>query len=451
MEITSMNTRNTPNRWLVAIMGTVLQLALGTVYAWSFFQQPVMVAGEWSNTQAAWAFSLAIFFLGISAAWGGVKLPVYGPRKMAMTGGFLFGLGYIFAAYALSVKSLPILYIGYGVIGGIGLGLGYVTPVATVAKWFPDKKGLITGMVVMGFGFGALLMAKVLAPVFMSMTDGNLVLVFSYVGVIMLTVTLPAGYFLVNPPAGFVPKGYVPPVKAFGGQDFQDDLTARECLQSSRFIMMWIVFFLNIVAGIMFIGFQSPLLQDLLKKTLDPSTLTDPQVTSGLAAAGATLIAVSSIFNGIGRFFWGGLSDKIGRAQTFRLILGSQLLVFFALMFVGDPFVFGVLVCYVLLCYGGGFGSMPAYVLDVFGPRLMPVVYGTILTAWGCAGIVGPQIVAFLKDNIDKQAAHYTFVSASLLLLSGLVITFALNNKKIVPNKEAFIVKIKNTTECVKN
>ena len=419
-----------PNRWLVAIMGTVLQMALGTVYAWSFFQQPVMAAGNWSNSQAAWVFSLAIFFLGISAAWGGVNLPRFGPRKLAMTGGFLFGLGYLIAGYALHIQSLTLLYAGYGVIGGMGLGLGYVTPVATAAKWFPDKKGFITGMVVMGFGFGALLMAKVLAPIFMSLTGGNLVLVFSYVGVVMLMLTLPAGYVMVNPPANFSPEGDALPVQPGGFQPSRKNVTARNCILSRKFLLMWTVFFLNITAGIMFIGFQSPMLQDLLKRTMEPSALADPKVMASLAAAGATLIGISSIFNGVGRFFWGGLSDKIGRAQTFRLILGSQLMAFIALMFASDPFVFGVFVCYILLCYGGGFGSMPSFVLDVFGPRLMPIVYGTILTAWGCAGIAGPQIAALLKDNFDKQAAQYTFLAASALLLLGLCITFALNNGK---------------------
>jgi OFA family oxalate/formate antiporter-like MFS transporter len=390
-------TQKATNRWLVAFMGTLIQLALGTVYAWSYFQQPVMSAGNWSNAQTAWAFSLAIFFLGLAAAWGGVNLPRFGPRKLAMTGGFLFGLGYLIAAYALQIKNLPLLYAGYGVIGGIGLGLGYVTPVATAAKWFPDKKGLITGMVVMGFGFGALIMAKVLAPLFMSMTDGNLVLTFSYVGVIMLIITLPAGYCLVNPPESAVPKTNGSAATSAGGQCGRDAVTAKQCILSGKFLMMWMVFFFNIIAGIMFISFQSPLLQDLLKKTLDPATLTDPQVAAGLAASGATLIAVSSIFNGAGRFFWGWLSDKIGRVQVFRYILGSQLVVFIAMIFIENPMIFGVLVCYILLCYGGGFGSMPSFVLDVFGPKLMPVVYGAILTAWGCAGVVGPRLLPFSR------------------------------------------------------
>lgn len=424
-----------PNRWLIAIMGTLLQVALGTVYAWSFFQQPVMTANNWTNAQAAWTFSLAIFFLGLAAAWGGVNLPKFGPRKLAMSGGTLFSLGYFIAAYAFSIKSLPLLYIGYGVIGGIGLGLGYVTPVATAAKWFPDKKGFITGMVVMGFGFGALIMAKILAPIFMSITDGNLVLVFSYVGTVMLLITLPAGYRLVNPPPNFVPNGYNSPLVSAEVQASQDIITAKQCIISGKFLMMWTVFFCNIIAGIMFIGFQSPLLQDLLKKTMDPATLTNPQVVAELAAAGATLIAVSSIFNGVGRFFWGGLSDKIGRVQTFRLILGTQFLVFIILLFVSNPIVFSTLVCYILLCYGGGFGSMPSFILDVFGHKLMPVVYGAILTAWGCGGIVGPQIVAFLKDNFPSEAAQYTFISASVLLLLGLLITFTLNNKKFTPTE----------------
>jgi len=414
-------------RWLVAIMGTLLQVCLGTVYAWSYWQNPIMKTYGWTNTQAAWAFSLAIFFLGVGAAWGGMNLAKQGPRKLAMLGGFLFGTGYLVGAYALSIQSIPLLYIGYGVIGGCGLGLGYVTPIATAAKWFPDKKGFITGMVVMGFGFGALVMAKILAPMFMATFNGNIPQVFTALGVLMLVLTLPAGYFLTNPPAGFVPTGYTPPASTAASQKTDDSVTAKQCILSLRFLLMWVMFFFNIIAGIMFIGFQSPLLQDLMK-------VKDPAMTgAALAAGGATLIAISSIFNGVGRFFWGGLSDKIGRVNAFRLILGSQFLVFLALLVVKNPIVFGVLVCYILLCYGGGFGTMPSFCLDVFGAKNMPTVYGTIITAWGTAGIVGPQIVAFVKDNFAAQAAQYSFITGAVLLLAGLLITFALSNKKYVP------------------
>jgi MFS transporter, OFA family, oxalate/formate antiporter len=206
-----------PNRWRIALMGTLLQLCLGTVYAWSFFQNPLMDAYHWTNAQVAWVFSTAICFLGLAAAWGGINLAKYGPRKLAMAGGILFGAGYLLGALALHLESLALLYLGYGVIGGIGLGLGYVTPVATAAKWFPDKKGLVTGMVVMGFGFGALLMSKVLAPTLVQWTGGNYVTVFAALGVFFLAVTLPVASLLRNPPAGYVPRGYVPPAASGGG------------------------------------------------------------------------------------------------------------------------------------------------------------------------------------------------------------------------------------------
>jgi len=418
-----------PNRWLIASMGTLLQVALGTVYAWSYFQKPVMTACHWSNAQAAGAFSLAIFSLGLAAAWGGINLPRFGPRALAMTGGALFGVGYLVAAYALRLHSVPLFYLGYGVIGGVGLGLGYVTPVATAARWFPDRKGAVTGMVVMGFGFGALLMSKILAPGLMAWAGGNLVTVFTSLGLVMVAVTLPAGYCLVNPPAGYLPKGFVPPAES-ARKAGTGEMTAREGLLSLRFLLMWVVFFLNINVGIMFISFQSPLLQDLLKRTMDPALAQQPQTIAALAASGATLIAISSLFNGVGRFFWGGLSDRIGRTNAFRLILGSQFPVFLALIYVTHPILFGVLVCYVLLCYGGGFGTMPSFVTEVFGARLMPVLYGVILTAWGLAGVTGPQIVAILKDHAPKEAAHYTFATAAGMLLAGVVITLFLSDRK---------------------
>ena len=426
------------NRWLIAIMGTILQLTLGTVYAWSFFQKPLVTAFQWSNTQVAWAFSLAIFTLGFAAAWGGVKLPKYGPTKLAVIGALLYGLGWILGGFALSTRSLVLLYLGYGIIGGLGLGLGYVTPVATVVKWFPDKKGLVSGMVVMGFGFGALVLSKIIAPILVGMygSDGpGLVRMFYSIGVILLILAVPAAAMMRNPPAGFVPAGYTPPATAAAATGNTAPnataLTAQNCVTSGRFMLMWIVFFCNITAGIMFIGFQSPMLQDLLK-------LRDPSLdTQALAAAGATLIAISSIFNGVGRFFWGGLSDKIGRIQTFRIILASQILVFAALIFIRQPLLFGILVCYVLLCYGGGFGSMPSFVLDTFGQRLMPAVYGTILTAWSFAGIVGPQIVAIIKDmfkDTPNVVPPYTFIVGTILLIIGFLVALMLNNKPFVKN-----------------
>lgn len=416
------------NRWFIVFMGTLLQLVLGTIYAWSFFQKPIMTAYGWSNVQTIWIFSLAILFLGLSAAVGGIILPKYGPRKLATLGALLYGAGYLISAYAMHTNSLTLFYLGYGVIGGIGLGLGYVTPVATAAKWFPDKKGMVTGMVVMGFGLGALIMSKLIAPILMDMTNGNMVKVFFFIAIILMVIGAPAAWSMKNPPAGFVPEGYSPPLKNAVIQSDEDSLTVKKSLLSTKFLGMWLIFFLNISAGILFIGLQSPMIQDLLKAK-DPALSTED-----LATAGATLIAISSLFNGVGRFLWGAISDKIGRIQVFRLILGTQILVFILMIFTSSPWIFVFLVCYVLLCYGGGFGAMPSYILDVFPAKLMPIIYGVILTAWSIGGIVGPQLAAFIRDyyvNTPDMIGPRTYSAGIVLLGIGLLISFSLSNKSV--------------------
>jgi OFA family oxalate/formate antiporter-like MFS transporter len=432
-----MNKSNS-SRWFIAIMGTLLQVVLGTVYAWSFFQKPIIAEYGWSNVQTMWIFSLSILFLGLSAAVGGMILPKYGPRKLASIGAMLYGAGYLISAYAMHISSLSLFYIGFGVIGGIGLGLGYVTPVATASKWFPDKKGFITGMVVMGFGLGALLMSKIIAPLFVSITNGNMVQVFFYIAIVLMVIGIPAGLSMKNPPKGFMPEGYSPPVKSADTQGHEDSLTVKTSLLSTKFLGMWLIFFLNISAGIMFIGLQSPMIQDLFR--IQDTSMS----TEALAIAGATLIAISSLFNGAGRFFWGGISDKIGRIQVFRLILGSQILVFILMMFTANPWVFGILVCYVLLCYGGGFGAMPSYVLDVFHAKLMPVIYGVILTAWSIGGIVGPQLAAFIRDfyaSSPEMIGPRTYLAGTILLGIGLLVSLTLSNKSIMEGKERFFSK----------
>lgn len=436
----SMNTK----RWKIAIAGTCLQLCLGSVYAWSYFQIPLMNRYHWSNTQVSWVFSLAICFLGLAAAWGGIQLGKWGPRKLAMLGGILFGSGSLIAALALHLESLALLYLGYGVVGGTGLGLGYVTPVATAAKWFPDRKGLVTGMVIMGFGLGAMLMSKVLAPALMTGTGGNPVLVFALIGLIFMVTATSCGSLLQNPPSGYLPTGYTPP-PVDASLNSKDNTPPLSYLLSRRFLMMWGVFFCNIIAGISVIGFQSPLLQELLVKAnpaMPPATL---------VAAGATLIAVSSLFNGLGRFLWGWGSDRLGRKEVFRLMLATQGVAFLMLSRVENPWIFAGLVCYVLLCYGGGFGAMPSFVLDVFGAIRMPLVYGIILTAWSAAGIVGPQIVAWLKDHYSSQAGPVSFLVGAGFLIIGLALAGALSNEPLSSAEHAPIKRApldSATAEC---
>jgi MFS transporter, OFA family, oxalate/formate antiporter len=407
------------NRWVIAIMGTILMICLGTVYAWSFYQgllchefQPTY---GWSNTQVAWIFSLAIFFLGVTAAWAGARLPRSNPRVFAMTGAVLFAAGYAIAAFAFSIKSLPLLYAGYGVVGGIGLGLGYVTPVAVVSKWFPDRKGLATGMVVMGFGLGALFMSKILAPHILDLTGRSLSSTFLILSAVFLVLGLGSASFIRNPPAAApaasrvtAPSTEIKPMKA---------------VLSRRFLFMWLVFFCNITAGIAIISFQSMLFQNLWK------ALRPDLAAAALTILGATLVAISSLFNGGGRFLWGALSDRVGRSQTFRIMLASEIAVFALLVVTHSPWVFAVLVCWVLLCYGGGFGTMPSFIGDVFGPRLMPAVYGAVLTAWSAAGIAGPQIFAAFQDRLTAgKASTWSFIVAGGFVAVGLVLAFVLSN-----------------------
>ena len=407
----------------ILVSCVTLQICFGTVYAWSFFQTMLVRQLGWTYMETALAFSLAIFFLGVAAAWAGMALPRLGPRKLAVAGSVLFCSGYVIASFALAAEQMVLFYIGYGVIGGAGIGLGYVTPVATVAKWFPDQKGLATGTVVMGFGVGALLLSKLLAPILVVYSEGDLPTVFFGLGIIFAVILLPASLLLSNPPPSLTASGAA---VAHVGEGGSEDAPARDYIKSPEFICMWIVFFCNIAAGISVISFQSSLLQDvwgLAAPTLEPGTL---------AAYGATLIAASSVCNGVGRLFWGLLSDRVGRVRVLRILLGSQLVVFGVFMTEQNPWVFSVLVCYVLLCFGGGFATMPSFIMDVFGNRRMSTIYGAILTAWAAAGIIGPLYVGYLKDQYPDRAVTYCFLIGILMLGVGYVFTYLLNDDRIL-------------------
>ncbi|MDA7511114.1 OFA family MFS transporter [Verrucomicrobia bacterium] len=418
---------NGMHRMLMAVVCTVLQICFGTVYAWSYFQSLMVQELGWSFTDTAWAFSTAIFSLGVSAAWAGAVLPRVGPRKLATIGSILFSVGYLVASLALHLEILLLFHVGYGLIGGAGIGMGYVTPVSTVAKWFPERKGLYTGIVVMGFGVGAFLMSKGLAPLLLVQTSGDLAMVFFWLGILFGAVLIPASLFLRNPPEDYSPATVkkatsVVSVPAFSGAE---SATVGECLRSTRFVMMWIVFFFNIAAGISIISFQSPLLAEVWG-------LADPSLEPvKLAEYGATLIAVSSLFNGLGRLFWGLLSDRIGRVKVFRILLGTQMIVFGILMTERNPWVFSALVCYVLFCFGGGFATMPSFILDVFGPKHMSPLYGAILTAWAAAGIIGPLYVGRLKDHYPDRAVIYCFLIGIFFLGLGYLFSYLLDNDPV--------------------
>ena len=298
-------------RWDMVFAGAMLMLCFGTVYAWSYFQVPLMQTFGWNNAQVSLVFSLAIFFLGMAAAVGGVILPNAGPRKIAIIGSALFSLGYLLAALALSLKSLALLYIGYSVIGGTGLGLGYVTPVATVSKWFPEKKGLATGMVIMGFGFGALFMSKIIAPIFLRLYAGNLVNSFLTFAFLFAAITIPASLAMKDPPENMLGQQKQSKAKT----DISTALKqASKDIFSKRFLVVWMILFCNISAGISIIGFQSPIQELILNRK--------PFHSGSSCSMGATYCR-DFYLQWCRKIAW-ELSTDLGAMKAYRFLLGVK-------------------------------------------------------------------------------------------------------------------------------
>ena len=395
------------SRWNIATAGIVTQLMLGTVYAWSVFKKPLMSAHGWSGPEVGFTFTLTIFFIGVSAAFGGRLVDRAGSRSVARIAALLFGMGTILAGLAANIGSKWLLWAGYGVISGIGNGLGYITPIAVLVRWFPDRKGMITGLAVMGFGLGAALMGQLAPLLILKIGVGNTLYIS---GGIFLLVLFFAAQKLANPTSDQILSLSTNGKKAVSPPESVDFRTARSMYQ---FYLLWGVLFVNVTAGIALLSNLSPMAQS--------------QVGLDALAAG-TLILVCSLFNGLGRVCWACLSDKVGRKLTFLLILGTQVPAFILLPRVTDVWLFGALCCYVLFCYGGGFATMPAFAVDTFGPKNIGSIYGPILLAWGVAGVVGPV----LMEAINKSSGHF---DTALLIAAGmLVLGFALTVLYRKPN-----------------
>jgi MFS transporter, OFA family, oxalate/formate antiporter len=365
------------NRWSIAIAGVLLQVALGAVYAWSVFRAPLTKQFGWSISEVTLTFTISIFVLGIAAFVGGLWLNRVGPRAVALTGGFLYGLGVFLASF--SDHKLWWLYLSYGVIGGIGLGFSYIVPVAVLVKWFPDRRGLITGIAVGGFGAGALVTAPVATRLIQSV---GVLHTFAYLGIAFLVVTVTAGYFMQNPPQGWKLAGWVPTASQAAHRS-SDDYTLREALRTWQWWALWLLLFLNTSAGISVISQEAPLFQELARVT---------------AVAAAGMVGVASIGNAFGRVFWAWASDSITRRATFVVMFIAQVILFWALPSITSASVLTIVAFIVLMCYGGGFGTMPAFAADYFGSRNVGPIYGLMLTAWGFASAFGPLLIAYLRQ-----------------------------------------------------
>ncbi|WP_242346057.1 OFA family MFS transporter [Anaeromyxobacter terrae] len=419
----------TSNRWLIAAAGTVAMACLGTVYSWSLFTQPLIAAFRWSNTTTTWTFALAILFLGIGAVIGGRWQDVKGPRPVAVTGLLLWGLGNVLAGLGTTALGAPWIYLTYGVIGGLGLGLGYVTPVAAVTKWFPDRRGLGSGMVVMGFGLGAFFYNNILkaVPAFADASreagrvlaaraggastaalsagaTGTIMRTFIVSGIVFAVLGALCALVIRNPPPGTVPAAAATPAAAARATR---DYPPSEALRTPQFWALWMMLFLNVTAGILFISNAVPIMREL--------TGTTPE--TALAVYGFI-----ALFNGLGRFFWGAISDRIGRNAAYLLIYGSQVVIFFVVGGIHSLPVVAILFAIVLLDYGGGFGTMPSFTADYFGTKYMGVNYGWILLAWGVGGVAGPIFVALVKDATGSFSGALPVIAVVLLVAAILPI-----------------------------
>jgi OFA family oxalate/formate antiporter-like MFS transporter len=386
-------------RWGIALAGIFMQMALGAVYAWSVFRTPLVKAFHWSISQVTLTFTICIFVLGFAAFFGGLWLNKKGPRPVALTAGFLYGLGVFLASY--SANNLYWLYLSYGVIGGIGLGFGYIVPVAVLLKWFPDKRGLITGIAVGGFGAGALVTAPV--ATWLIGTVGVLH-TFAYLGVAYFIVVIITGLFMQNPPAGWAPAGWTPSATQVK-QRVIEDYSLGRALGTWQWWALWLALFLNTTAGISVISQESPMFQEIAKVT---------------AVVAAGMVGVASIGNAVGRVFWAWVSDGVTRRWTFVVMYVCQAGLFWAMPYIADATMLTVLVFIILMCYGGGFGTMPAFAADYFGTKNIGPIYGLMLTAWGFASAFGPLLIAHLRQR-GTSFAHGLHVIAEILLVSIIV------------------------------
>lgn len=375
-----MATDSLPNRWGIAVAAVIMQLCLGAVYGWSVFVKPLMGTEHWTLTQVSLNFTLAIVFLGVGTVIGGLWQDRVGPRRVATVAGILYGAGYIAASLASARHSLAGLYLGYGVLSGLGMGMGYICPVATLVKWFPDRRGLMTGVAVCGYGAGALVMSPIAAR---SILAVGVPPTFLYLGIAYLILVVITAQFYRNPPQGWRLEGWEPR-SAVSKAATTANFTVKEAMSTPQFWLLWIMLFLNVSAGIMVISQASPMAQQLVGLT-------------PVAAAG--IVGVISIFNGLGRVFWAAVSDYLGRARVYFLLYLIQVVVFFSLPHLHTATQFTIAVALVGLCYGGGFGTMPSFTADFFGPKYMGGIYGWILLAWGAAAIPSPILIARVRQT----------------------------------------------------
>lgn len=397
------DTGNEKNRWLIAASAMGVHVSIGSVYAYSVFKKPLLHELGWQPSQTAWAFSLAILVLGLSAAFLGPRVERAGPRKSGQVAALFYGAGLMLAGVAVAQAQLWMFYLGYGVVAGVGLGIGYICPVATLVKWFPDRRGLATGLAVMGFGLGAMFASKVFVALVASV---GIPATFIGAGAVYAVVMTISARYLAPPPEGWWPSAAAPGTA--GAKAVREDpvqLTSLEALRTRRFYFLWALLFINITCGISIISTASPMSQEIAGLT---------------PMAAATMVGIMGLFNGLGRIAWSSLSDYLGRPATFGLFCLLQLGLFWSLPQLRHPLLFQVAVCLIVSCYGGGFALMPAFIGDIFGTRQLSAILGNLLTAWAAGGVVGPLLSAFVFERTQSYAMCLYIYGGAFVVALGL-------------------------------
>ncbi|HEQ9918792.1 OFA family MFS transporter [Streptococcus pyogenes] len=365
-------------RYIIATAGILLHLMLGSTYAWSVYRNPILQETGWDQAPVAFAFSLAIFCLGLSAAFMGNLVEQYGPRLTGTVSAILYASGNMLTGLAIDRKEIWLLYIGYGVIGGLGLGAGYITPISTIIKWFPDKRGMATGFAIMGFGFASLLTSPIAQ--WLIETEG-LVATFYLLGLIYLIVMLFSSQLIIKPTAAEI--AILDKKRLQNNSYLIEGMTAKEALKTKSFYCLWVILFINITCGLGLISVVAPMAQDL--------TGMSPEMS-------AIVVGAMGIFNGFGRLVWASLSDYIGRRVTVILLFLVSIIMTISLIFAHSSLIFMISIATLMTCYGAGFSLIPPYLSDLFGAKELATLHGYILTAWAIAALTGPMLLSITVE-----------------------------------------------------
>lgn len=411
------------NRWLVPPAALAVHLCIGQAYAFSVFNEPLTrVLGitkatpeDWRLTTLGWIFSLAIVFLGLSAAFGGKWLEKVGPRRTMFAAACSFGGGLLISAVGVWTHQIWLLYLGYGVLGGIGLGLGYVSPVSTLIKWFPDRRGMATGLAIMGFGGGAMIGAPLsvaLMDFFNSATSVGVAETFVVMGVAYFISMLIGAFAIRVPAADWKPEGWTPP-PVTNTMITRNHVHVDHAHRTPQFWLLWLVLCLNVTAGIGVLGQASVMIQEMFKGSV-----------TAMAAAG--FVGLLSVFNMGGRFIWSSASDYLGRKNTYFVFFLLGAVLYAAVPYMGQIGSVALFVaCYAVIMsmYGGGFSTIPAYLADIFGTKYVGAIHGRLLTAWSTAGVLGPVLVNYIREyQIEQGLAKADAYTVTMYIMAGLLL-----------------------------